>query len=150
VTFCPSYHLRSFVSYVFYRPALVVFFGAPELIARSRPQLLGTDELKPVEPVEVLRRQGGKVTSEELLDGLRALGDANRLRIVDLLAGGELYAQEIVGRLGIAQSAVSRHLALLERAGLVKVRPRGGMKYYAIDCGRLDALAGALCSHGRA
>ncbi len=149
VTFCPSYHIRSFVSYVIYRPVLVVFFGAPELIARSRPQLFGIESQRPVESVEALRRRGGKITSDELLDGLRALGDANRLRIVDLLAGGELYAQEIVGRLGIAQSAVSRHLALLERAGLVKVRPRGGMKYYAVDCGRLDALAGALCSHGR-
>lgn len=149
VTFCPSYHLRSFVSYVVYKPVLVVFFGAPELIERSRPHVLDFEGQPPVEPVEVLRRQGGRITNEEMLDGLRALGDANRLRIVDLLAGGELYAQEIVGRLGIAQSAVSRHLALLERAGLVKVRPRGGMKYYAVDCGRLDALAGALCSRAR-
>jgi DNA-binding transcriptional ArsR family regulator len=149
VTFCPSYHLRSFVSYVFYKPVLVVFFGAPELIERSRPRVLDGEGQRPDETVEVLRRQGGKITNEQMLDGLRALGDANRLRIVDLLAGGELYAQEIVGRLGIAQSAVSRHLALLERAGLVKVRPRGGMKYYAVDCDRLDALAGALCSRAR-
>jgi DNA-binding transcriptional ArsR family regulator len=149
VTFCPSYHIRTFVSYVVYRPVLVVFFGAPELIERSRPHVLGYEGQRTTEPVEALLRQGGKITSDELLDGLRALGDANRLRIVDLLAGGELYAQEIVGRLGIAQSAVSRHLSLLERAGLVKVRPRGGMKYYAVDCGRLDALAGALCSRGR-
>lgn len=149
VTFCPSYHIRSFVSYVFYQPVLVVFFGAPELIARLRPKVLDAEREQQIEPVEALRWQGGKITSAELLDGLRALGDANRLRIVDLLAGGELYAQEIVGRLGIAQSAVSRHLALLERAGLVKVRPRSGMKYYAVDCGRLDALAGALCTRGR-
>jgi DNA-binding transcriptional ArsR family regulator len=149
VTFCPSYHLRSFVSYVFYKPVLVVFYGAPELIERSRPHVQDVEGQRPAEAVEALRRQGGKITNEQMLDGLRALGDANRLRIVDLLAGGELYAQEIVGRLGIAQSAVSRHLALLERAGLVKVRPRGGMKYYAVDCDRLDALAGALCSRAR-
>jgi DNA-binding transcriptional ArsR family regulator len=149
VTFCPSYHLRTFVSYVLYKPVLVVFFGAPELIERSRPHVLDFEGQRPADAVEVLRRQGGKITNEQMLDGLRALGDANRLRIVDLLAGGELYAQEIVGRLGIAQSAVSRHLALLERAGLVKVRPRGGMKYYAVDCDRLDALAGALCTRAR-
>ena len=80
---------------------------------------------------------------------LRALGDQNRLHILELLAEGELYAQEIVGRLGIAQSAVSRHLSLLERAGLVKVRPRGGMKYYAVDETRLRAVAGSLCCLGR-
>jgi DNA-binding transcriptional ArsR family regulator len=59
-----------------------------------------------------------------------------------------LYAQEIVGRLGIAQSAVSRHLAQLERAGLVDVRPRGGMKYYAVDRDRLDGLADAIRARG--
>jgi len=52
--------------------------------------------------------------------------------------------QEVVGRLGIAQSAVSRHLALLERAGVIRVRPHGGMKYYAVNCERMDALADAL------
>jgi len=63
---------------------------------------------------------------------------------IELLSAGELYAQEVVGRLGIAQSAVSRHLALLERAGVIRVRPHGGMKYYAVNCERMDALADAL------
>ncbi len=84
------------------------------------------------------------MSSTELLEALRALGDANRLRILDLLGSGELYANEIVGRLGIAQSAVSRHLSQLERAGLVVVHPRGGMKYYAIDAGHLARVGEAL------
>ncbi|MER3485011.1 MAG: hypothetical protein C4345_02545, partial [Chloroflexota bacterium] len=87
--------------------------------------------------------------TEDLLEALRALGDPNRLRVIDLLASGELYAQEIVGRLGIAQSAVSRHLSLLERAGLIKVRPHGGKRYYAVDCDRLEALAEAVRCRGR-
>jgi DNA-binding transcriptional ArsR family regulator len=89
------------------------------------------------------------LSTEDLLEALRALGDPNRLRVIDLLAGGELYAQEIVGRLGIAQSAVSRHLSLLERSGLVRVRPRGGKRYYAVDCVRLDAIADAMRCRGR-
>lgn len=140
VTFCPSYHLGSFVSYVLYPPDLVVFFGAPELVERLRPR--GFVESRPAAP-------NGSLDPDLLLEGLRALGDPNRLRIVELLGGGELYAQEIVGRLGIAQSAVSRHLALLERAGLVRVRPRGGMKYYAIDGQRLGALADTLRDRAR-
>jgi DNA-binding transcriptional ArsR family regulator len=147
VAFCPSYHLGSFVSYVLYPPALVVFFGAPELLARSHPPVNGSNGHRPAERVEVVTSTR-TVETEELLDGLRALGDPNRLRIVDLLAGRELYAQEIVGRLGIAQSAVSRHLSVLERAGIVTVRPRGGSKYYAVECGRLDALANALRTRG--
>ena len=75
--------------------------------------------------------------------------DANRLRILDLLGGGELYAQEIVGRLGIAQSAVSRHLSQLERAGLVRVEPRRGMKYYAIDRQQLEILADSIRMRAR-
>jgi ArsR family transcriptional regulator len=84
------------------------------------------------------------LAGDDVLEMLRALGDANRLRIIDLLSSGQLYAQEIVGRLGIAQSAVSRHLSQLERAGLVQVEPRRGMKYYAIDRDRVESLAFTL------
>ncbi|HEY7031267.1 MAG TPA: metalloregulator ArsR/SmtB family transcription factor [Thermomicrobiales bacterium] len=148
VTFCPSYHLGSFVSYILYPPDLVVFFGAPELVARVEAPLAG-DGAAPT-GASRMERLGTSISTEDLLEGIRALGDPNRLRVIDLLAGGELYAQEIVGRLGIAQSAVSRHLSLLERAGLVRVRRRGGKRYYAVDCVRLDALADALRCRGRA
>lgn len=149
VAFCPSYHLGSFVSYVLYPPALVVFFDASELVERSSPLAIPRNGRRPSDIEDGGTPVALSVETEELLEGLRALGDANRLRIVDLLAGRELYAQEIVGRLGIAQSAVSRHLSMLERAGLVTVRPRGGMKYYAVDCDRLCAFADALRQRGR-
>ena len=80
----------------------------------------------------------------DLLDAARALADPTRLRMLDLLLEGELYAQEIVGRLGVAQSAVSRHLAQLERAGLVTVEARRGSKYYAVNPARFEAVASAL------
>jgi DNA-binding transcriptional ArsR family regulator len=147
VTFCPSYHIGSFVSFTIYPPDLIVYFDAPGYIERMRPRVSGAANGQPA--IEAAIAPGAELGSEQLLEGLRALGDPNRLRVIDLLGGGELYAQEIVGRLGIAQSAVSRHLALLERAGLVKVRPRGGMKYYAVDSARLDALANALRSRSR-
>jgi len=148
VTFCPTYHLGSFISYIVYPPDLIVFFSVPEFIQRVRPVQESNGQVVQDERHESLP-SGASLDTEEVLEGLRALGDANRLRVIELLTGGELYAQEIVGRLGIAQSAVSRHLALLERAGLVKVRPRGGMKYYAIDFQRLGSLADALRFRGR-
>jgi DNA-binding transcriptional ArsR family regulator len=144
-TFSPAAHLGSFISYTIYPPDLIVYFSAPELLARVRPQAPSNGYHSAAERVAA----NVSLDAHDLLEGLRALGDQNRLRVIDLLSGGELYAQEIVGRLGIAQSAVSRHLALLERAGLVKVRPRGGMKYYAVDCDRLDAIATALRDRGR-
>jgi DNA-binding transcriptional ArsR family regulator len=141
VTFCPSYHLGSFISYTIYPPELVVYFSAPLYLERSDllaasigDQNGAASDLEPVSPLG----------DEDLLESLRALSDPNRLRIIELLAAGELYAQEIVGRLAIAQSAVSRHLALLERAGVIRVRPHGGMKYYAVNCGRMEAVADAL------
>jgi DNA-binding transcriptional ArsR family regulator len=141
VTFCPTYHLGSFISYTVYPPDLVVYFSAPLYVQRSNAlasmvgEQNGTGSVQtPVPPL----------SDDDMLESLRALSDPNRLRIIELLSAGELYAQEVVGRLGIAQSAVSRHLALLERAGVIRVRPHGGMKYYAVNCERMDALADAL------
>ena len=145
VTFCPAAHLGSFISYTCYPSNLVIYFGAPEFIERVRPKTTANGNGAALKT----EAANASLSAEEMLEGLRALGDSNRLRVIDLLYGGELYAQEIVGRLGIAQSAVSRHLSLLERAGLVKVRPRGGMKYYAVDCVRLEALADGIRGRGR-
>ena len=149
VTFCPSAHLGEFVSYISYPPNLVVFFPAQHVTGA-----VVVHEPDPVEAVGPYVAADGEpageaLTGEDLLEGIRAIGDANRLRILDLLGSGELYAQEIVGRLGIAQSAVSRHLAQLERAGLVRVQPRRGMKYYAIDRTRLVMLADSIRQRAR-
>lgn len=142
-SFCPSPHLGDFVSYILYPPDLVVFFGAPELLARrgarAREDRRGGAEASP------LRAVG----DDALLEALRAVADPTRLRILDLLGDGELYAQEIVGRLGLAQSAVSRHLAQLERAGLVVVEARRGSKYYRVAGERLDLVADGLRERGR-
>lgn len=142
VTFVPSMHLGSFMSFVIYPPDVIIFFSAENILSGGMeplqvPEAVATNGNHPV-------AQSDELEGTDLLESLRALGDANRLRILDLLGTGELYAQEIVGRLGIAQSAVSRHLSQLERAGLIVVNPRGGMKYYAIDSQRLAAVAETL------
>jgi ArsR family transcriptional regulator len=53
---------------------------------------------------------------------LRALGDETRLRIFALLTKTELCVCEIEDILGLSQSLVSNHLAVLRRAGLVESR----------------------------
>jgi DNA-binding transcriptional ArsR family regulator len=143
VTFCPSAHIGAFVSYISYPPDLVVFFSAQHAIGVAVPE--GEPEVgRPVHAETDVMGVVPELSGDDLLEMLRALGDANRLRIIDLLSSGQLYAQEIVGRLGIAQSAVSRHLSQLERAGLIQVEPRRGMKYYAIDRDRVEAMAETL------
>jgi DNA-binding transcriptional ArsR family regulator len=63
----------------------------------------------------------------------RALSDEGRLRILHLLHGGELYAQEIIERTGLHQSVVSRHLSFMKAVGLVNVRKQNNMKFYSLN-----------------
>jgi ArsR family transcriptional regulator len=53
---------------------------------------------------------------------MRVLGDDTRLRMFALLTRAELCVCEIEDILGLSQSLVSNHLAVLRRAGLVKAR----------------------------
>jgi DNA-binding transcriptional ArsR family regulator len=80
----------------------------------------------------------------ELFPPLRALADETRLQILSLLNGRELYAQEIVSDLDISQSAVSRHLKLMEAGGLLNVRKKDSIKYLSINEETLTALADSL------
>jgi ArsR family transcriptional regulator len=132
VVFCPSSHLGSFIQYILYPPSLILYFNAASIL-RNRPA-----------HVRMTRAEDAPLETSEVLDGLRAMSDPSRMRIIEMLRDGELYAQEIVAQLGISQSAVSRHLSTLESADLVTVRPSNGMKYYAIDRARLRALSSHL------
>lgn len=143
VAFCPSAHLGAFVSYIAYEPDLVVFFSAPGLLERFGARSASVSSRGPRS-----LSANGHVSPADFLEATRALADPTRLRIVDLLLEGELYAQEIVARLGVAQSAASRHLSQLERAGIVTVAARRGSKYYAVNADRLEALASALTERG--
>lgn len=129
VVFCPSSHLGSFIQYILYPPALILYFNAASILS-NRP-----------EQTRASRQDDAPLETSEVLDGLRAMSDPSRMKIIEMLRDGELYAQEIVAQLGISQSAVSRHLSTLESADLVTVRPSNGMKYYAIDRVRLRALS---------
>jgi len=60
--------------------------------------------------------------TDDLVPLLRALADETRLRIFALLTQDELCVCEIEDVLGLPQSLVSNHLAVLRRAGLVKAR----------------------------
>jgi len=63
---------------------------------------------------------------------LQTLADPSRLRIVELLRGGELSVNDIVGKVDIDQSGVSRHLRILHGAGFVRVRPEGQKRFYSL------------------
>ncbi|HVS48879.1 MAG TPA: metalloregulator ArsR/SmtB family transcription factor [Candidatus Dormibacteraeota bacterium] len=66
-------------------------------------------------------------------DPFDALGNSYRRAIVELLAGKPRSVQEIADRLPISRPAVSRHLRLLNKAGLVADEQIGARRLYRLD-----------------
>jgi len=68
----------------------------------------------------------------DLLRILKAMGDPTRLRLLAILDTEELSVNELVRILGMGQSRISRHLAVLKDAGLLQQRREGTWSYYSI------------------
>lgn len=62
----------------------------------------------------------------------KAFADETRIRIVNLLAQGELCVCDLIEVLAMGQSKISRHLAYLKSAGLVQGRKQGLWSYYSL------------------
>ena len=60
-------------------------------------------------------------------DVFRALGSQTRVKILRLLAGGELHVSEVARRLGLSVPVTARHVKVLEEAGLVRKRVVGNL-----------------------
>jgi ArsR family transcriptional regulator len=93
-----------------------------------------------------------------IAERLRALGDPTRLEILHALEGGELCVSDVLQHVGGSQANVSKHLAVLRRAGIVEARRDGLNVFYrtADDsvfvicrCAR-EALARHVASEQRA
>ena len=67
-----------------------------------------------------------------VLSMFRALSDPTRLRILHLLAEGELCVGDLVEILDVPQPTASRHLAYLRKAALVASRAKGLWIYYRL------------------
>jgi ArsR family transcriptional regulator len=65
----------------------------------------------------------------------KAVADVTRLKILKLLAGGELCICEIMLALKKPQSSISHNLSILEDAGLIKERKQGRWCHYRISEG---------------
>ena len=73
-------------------------------------------------------------------DPFDALGDPNRRAIVELMRDGDRSVGELAGALPLSRPAVSRHLRLLEQAGLVSGRVEGRRHVYGLDDEGIVAL----------
>jgi ArsR family transcriptional regulator, arsenate/arsenite/antimonite-responsive transcriptional repressor len=63
---------------------------------------------------------------------IKALADANRIRALMALRDGELCVCQVIELLGLAPSAVSKHMAILRQAGLVRSRKEERWMYYRL------------------
>jgi ArsR family transcriptional regulator len=63
----------------------------------------------------------------------KALSDETRLRIIKLLAQGELCVCDITAALDMVQPKVSFHLSALKEAGLIKDRKSGKWIHYSLS-----------------
>jgi ArsR family transcriptional regulator, arsenate/arsenite/antimonite-responsive transcriptional repressor len=83
-------------------------------------------------------------TSRQLSQAARwfaALSDETRLRIVELLCGGERCVCDLQDELDAAQSRLSFHLKKLKDAGLVSDRKEGRWSYYSLNPEALETMA---------
>lgn len=74
---------------------------------------------------------GGEM--QDLLPFFKALADANRLKIVGLLARQPLTVEQLAEMLGLSASTVSHHLLILARAGLVSARAQSYYNVYSLE-----------------
>jgi len=77
---------------------------------------------------------------------LDALGNGERRRLVQLMAGGAQSVGELAAQLPISRPAVSRHLKLLKQAGLISHEGAGNRNVYRLESSGLQATATWLTS----
>ena len=87
-----------------------------------------------------------KFDAKERLDEVdkvfAALAHSSRRHIllVVMLRGGKMTAGEIAGRFGCSWPTTSRHLRVLEKAGLITFKKEGRTRVYMIDNKKLDRI----------
>jgi DNA-binding transcriptional ArsR family regulator len=98
---------------------------------------------------EKIRHESPQMSLEALelvADRFRALSEAIRLRILQILQNGETSVSALVERVGSTQPNVSKHLKVLQDVGLVKRRQVGTSAYYSIADEMVFELCEMVCS----
>ena len=72
--------------------------------------------------------------SEQAALVCKALGDTNRMQIVQSLTGGELCACKLLEQFSITQPTLSHHMKILCDSSLVDSRKDGKWTYYSLNC----------------
>lgn len=88
-------------------------------------------------------REGGKIT-KTFVKVMKALSDPNRVKILKLLQEKVMCVCELQSAIGISQPSVSKHLKILEEAGLVDYQKEGLWVNYFLADGNHSPYAASL------
>lgn len=74
-------------------------------------------------------------------DVFNAIAEPRRREIIEFLADGQSHAvSEVIEHLSMSQSAVSKHLGVLLRVGIVSVTTSGPLRLYRLEAHRLQSV----------
>src|SRR5512133_301052 len=82
---------------------------------------------------------------ELIAERFRALSEPTRIKLLDRLREGEATVLELTALVGTSQQNVSKHLVLLQHAGIVSRRKHGNFAYYRIADETVYVLCEAVC-----
>lgn len=89
-----------------------------------------TNSIKPMDPETLSMMKNNASQAAKLM---KALGNESRLLILCYLDGKELSVSELNTCLDLSQSALSQHLAVLRKDGLVRTRRESQTIYYSLE-----------------
>jgi DNA-binding transcriptional ArsR family regulator len=115
--------------------------------ASARAKKLPAREAAGVTPAITVPLQGLKQlqkNAHKASDLLGAMANTSRLMILCQLAGGERSVSDLQPMIGLSQSALSQHLAVLRRRHLVRTRREGQSIYYSLSSGEAASIIQTL------
>lgn len=87
-----------------------------------------------------------KKSAEDACQLLKAMSNENRLMILCQLASGEKTVGELENNIGLSQSALSQHLAILRGSDVVNTRREAQNIYYSLAGPQPRAVIETLCT----
>jgi DNA-binding transcriptional ArsR family regulator len=95
------------------------------------------------------RARNARPLSDDFVDLIaarfRVLGDPTRIKLLDRLREGEATVVELTDAIGTTPQNVSKHLGLLQQAGILGRRKQGNFAYYRIADETVYSLCEAVC-----
>ena len=90
-------------------------------------------------PLELMQENAGRASSL-----LKSMANESRLMILCQLSQQEMTVGDLIKKIPLSQSALSQHLGVLRREGLVKTRRESQFVWYSLDSNEATAVIGTL------